>query len=145
MDEERIFQTKLKKEADAEAHIYGGNKRAKRLESAPFSSRSRFSPFLPRRTRRLFSPTRLISIAPTPLHPGLGDKEKFVTAAYKEKLAEMGRWKAEDARLQALETATTVRTQTCLLPSPEPHLLARARGNSRSSSSGGSRDALVVF
>jgi hypothetical protein len=38
----------------------------------------------------------------------VGDKEKFVTAAYKEKLAEMGRWKAEDSRLQALEAATTV-------------------------------------
>ena len=59
VDEERIFQMKLKKEADAEAHIFG-------------------------------------------------DKEKFVTSAYKEKLAEMGRWKDEDARLKALETATTV-------------------------------------
>jgi coiled-coil domain-containing protein 55 len=59
VDEERIFQMKLKKEADAEAHIYG-------------------------------------------------DTEKFVTTAYKEKLAEMGRWKAEDARLKALEDSTTV-------------------------------------
>jgi len=40
-----------------------------------------------------------------------GDKEKFVTTAYKEKLAEMGRWKAEDSRLEALETATTVRVK----------------------------------
>mmetsp|Transcript_40968 Transcript_40968/g.80634 ORF Transcript_40968/g.80634 Transcript_40968/m.80634 type:complete len:395 (+) Transcript_40968:112-1296(+) len=65
VDEERIFQVKLKKEADADAHIYG-------------------------------------------------DTEKFVTAAYKEKLSEMGRWKAEDARLKAREDATTVEGKTSM-------------------------------
>lgn len=59
VNDERLFQLKLKKEADAEAHIYG-------------------------------------------------QTEKFVTAAYKEKLQEIKRWKDEDARLAALEDATTV-------------------------------------
>jgi len=65
VDDERIFQMKLKKEADAEAHIYG-------------------------------------------------DKEKFVTSAYREKLEEMGRWKAEDSRLEAAEAATTIDGKTSM-------------------------------
>jgi coiled-coil domain-containing protein 55 len=65
IDDERVFQMKLKKEADAEAHLYG-------------------------------------------------DKEKFVTTAYKERLSEMGRWKEEDARLAALEQATTIEGKTSM-------------------------------
>ena len=59
IDDERVFQMKLKKEADEDADEYG-------------------------------------------------DKEKFVTSAYKEKLIEMKRWKEEDKRLQNLENETTV-------------------------------------
>ena len=38
-----------------------------------------------------------------------GDKDKFVTRAYKEKLAEEAKWLAEEKRLEAKEEANDVR------------------------------------
>jgi hypothetical protein len=108
VDDERIFQLKLKKEADAEAHIYGNGSSTLMwfaTECPPhcftYSSFHRYNPSFPELFLLCLSLSVYMSLP-------AGDKEKFVTAAYKEKLAEMGRWKAEDSRLQALETATTV-------------------------------------